>query len=131
MTQSIEKFQSIRQYPATVDLFALLFETARIRVDYIVELNTTQVDHLVKLTPNREIDASRRYRILRTLFAPAIAASVNPFHCLKDIPVSNPFLSNPLFRRLLRMEHLPPVYIKSSLEEESDIGHTLVFERNE
>ena len=76
MTQSIEKFQSIQQYPAAVDLFALLFEKAGIRVvdtgeeftcyhrgthidfeerldeasvDYVLELNTTQVDHLVEL----------------------------------------------------------------------------------
>ena len=32
MIQSIEKFQSVRQYPEAVGLFALLFEKAGIRV---------------------------------------------------------------------------------------------------
>ena len=156
MTQSIEKFRSIRQYPAVVDLFALLFEKAGIRVvdteeefscyhrgthvdfeeridearvDYVLELDTPQVDHLVELASNREIDDARRYRILRTLFAPAIGASVNPFHCLKGVTVSSPLLSNRLVRRLLRMEDLIHVYIKSPIRNELEIGHTLVFER--
>ena len=158
MTQSIEKFQSIQQYPAAVDLFALLFEKAGIRVvdtgeefscyhrgthidfeerldeasvDYVLELNTTQVDHLVELASNREIDDVRRYRILRTLFAPAIEASVNPFHCLKGITVSSPLLSNRLFRRLLRMDDLIHVYIRSPIKDEPEVGNTLVFERKE
>ena len=158
MTQSIEKFQSIQQYPAAVDLFALLFEKAGIRVvdtgeefscyhrgthidfeerldeasvDYVLELNTTQVDHLVELASYREIDDARRYRILRTLFAPAIGASVNPFHCLKGITVSSPLLSNRLFRRLLRMEDLIHVYIRSPIRDEPEVRHTLVFERKE
>ena len=86
MKQSIEKFQSIRQYPAAVDLCALLFEKAGIRVvdtgeefscyhrgthidfeerfdeanvDYVLELNTTQVDHLIELASNRVIDDAR------------------------------------------------------------------------
>ena len=152
------KFQSIQQYPAAVDLFALLFEKAGIRiidtgeefscyhrgthidfeerfneaiVDYVLELNTIQVDNLIELASNRVIDKARRYRILRTLFAPAIEASVNPFHCLKGITVSNPLLSNQLFRRLLRMEDLIHVYIKPPIKNEPEIGHTLVFERKE
>ena len=100
-------------------------------VDYVLELNTTQVDHLVELASNREIDDARRYRILRTLFAPAIGASVNPFQCLKGITVSSPLLSNRLFRRLLRMEDLIHVYIRSPIRDEPEIGHTLVFERKE
>ena len=158
MIQSIEKFQSVRQYPEAVGLFALLFEKAGIRVvdtgeefschhrgthidfeeqfdeasvDYVLELNTTQVDHLIELASNKEIDDVRRYRILHTLFAPAIGASVNPFHCLKDITVSNPLLSNQLFRRLLRMEDLIHVYIRSPIRGDPEVGHTLVFERKE
>ena len=158
MTQSIEKFQSIQQYPAAVDLFALLFEKAGIRVvdtgeefscyhrgthidfeerldeasvDYVLELNTTQVDHLVELASNREIDDARRYRILRALFAPAIGASVNPFQCLKGITVSSPLLSNRLFRRLLRMEDLIHVYIRSPIKGEPEVGHTLAFKGKE
>ena len=158
MTQSIEKFQSIQQYPAAVDLFALLFEKAGIRVvdtgeefscyhrgthidfeerldeasvDYVLELNTTQVDHLVELASNREIDDARRYRILRALFAPAIGASVNPFQCLKGITVSSPLLSNRLFRRLLRMEDLIHVYIRSPIKDEPEVGHTLAFKEKE
>jgi len=107
MTTSITKFKSIHQFPAVVDFFTLLFEKAGIRVvdtgeefscyhsgthidfeerldeasvDYIVELNTIQVDHLVELASNKEIDEVKRYRILHTLFVPAIGASVNPFH---------------------------------------------------
>lgn len=158
IAQSIDKFQSIFQYPAVIDLFGLLFEKAGIRVvdtgeefscyhrgthidfeerfdessvDYVVELNTTQVDHLIELASDRKIDDVRRYRILRTLFAPAIGASVNPFHCLKRITVSNPLLSNQLFRRLLRMEDLIHVYIRSPIKDEPEIGHTLVFEKKE
>jgi len=158
MIQSIEKFQSVRQYPEAVGLFALLFEKAGIRVvdtgeefschhrgthidfeerfdeasvDYVLELNTTQVDHLIELVSKREIDDARRYRILRTLFAPAIGASVNPFHCLKGITVSSPLLSNQLFRRLLRMEDLIHVYIRSPIIDDPEVGYTLVFERKE
>ena len=154
IAQSIDKFQSIRQYPAAIDLFGLLFEKAGIRVvdtgeefscyhrgthidfeerfdessvDYVVELNTTQVDHLIELASDRKIDDVRRYRILRTLFAPAIGASVNPFHCLKRITVSNPLLSNQLFRRLLRMENLVHVYILPPIHNEPEVGYTLVF----
>ena len=158
MTQSIEKFKSIRQYPAVVDLFALLFEKAGIRVvdtgeefscyhrgthidieerldefnvDYVLGLTTTQVDALVELVSVGDIDEARRYSILKTLFAPAIEASVNPFPCLKGVTTSTPLISNTLLRRLLHMENLIHVYIVSPLPGEPEVGNTLVFENKE
>ena len=158
MTKDIDKFRSIRQYPEAVEFFSLLFEKAGIRiietgeeftcyhldtyigfesrldqtsVDYVVELNRVQVDHLVELASNREINDAKQYRILSILFGPAIEASVNPFHCMKGITGSSPLLSNRLFRRLLRMEDLIHVYIRHPISEEPEIGHTLVFEEKE
>ena len=109
MAQSIDKLKSIEQTPDTLELFGKLFEAAGIRisdsreefscyhqgtyiefkevldeasVDYVIELTTTQVNNLLELMSTKHIDDIRRYRILSTLFTPAIDAAVNPFHCL-------------------------------------------------
>ena len=158
MAQSIDKLKSIEQTPDTLELFGKLFEAAGIRisdsreefscyhqgtyiefkdvldeasVDYVIELTTTQVNNLLELMSTKHIDDIRRYRILSTLFTPAIDAAVNPFHCLQGITVSNPLLSNRLFRRLLRMEDLIHVYITPPVQQEAAIGHTLVFKQKE
>ena len=128
MTKDIDKFRSIRQYPASVDFFSLLFEKAGIRiietgeefscyhrgthinfespldetsVDYVLDLNIVQVEQILQLVDSREVDEVRQYKILHTLFAFAIDASVNPFHCLKAASNSSTLLSNSLLRRLL------------------------------
>ena len=77
------------------------------------------------------VKEARRYSILKTLFAPAIKASVNPFPCLKIVTTSTPPISNTLLRRLLRMENLIHVYIVSPILGEPEVGNTLVFENKE
>lgn len=154
MVSSVEKFKLIHRYPAARDFFSILFESVGIRVvntgeefscyhrgthidfeelldesrvDYTVELSIEQVDSLVELMSVETINDVRRYRILKTLFVPAIEASVNPFPCLKGVVASTPFGSNGLLRRLLHMEDILHVYIISPIQGEPDIGHTLVF----
>ena len=158
MKSSLQKFKLMQQSTATRDFFSVLFESVGIRisdteeefncyhrgtridfeeplneseVDYVLELTTKQVDSLVELVSVEEIDEERRYSILKTLFAPAIEASINPFPCLKGVTSSTPLVSNTLLRRLLRMENLIHVYIISPVQGESEIGHTLVFENKE
>ena len=158
MKPSFEKFTLVEQSPTTRDFFSLLFERAGIRVadtgeelscyhrgthidfeeqlnesdvDYVLELTTAQIDALVELISVGDIDEVRRYSILKTLFAPAIEASVNPFPCLKGVTASTPLISNTLLRRLLHMENLIHVYIVSPVQGEPDVGNTLVFENKE
>ena len=155
---SINKLESINRYPEAVNFLSLLFKNAGIRisdsgvefschhhgsrikfeqhldeskVDYILELDTEQVHTLTELITVPKIDDIRKYRILNTLFSPAIETSVNPFDCLKGITRSNPLLSNSLLRRVLRMENLIHVYIEPPLDEEPEIGHTLIFAKKE
>ena len=117
MKSNLEKFRLIQQSPAAMDLFSMLFERIGVRisetgeelscyhrgthidfeeqfdeaiVDYVFELTTKQVDGLVELVSVRDIDEVRRYSILKTLFAPAIEASINPFPCLKEVTTSTP-----------------------------------------
>jgi hypothetical protein len=158
MKSSLQKFNLIQQSPAARDFFSVLFESVGIRisdtgeefscyhrgirvdfeepldeskVDYVLELTTKQVDGLVELVYVGDIDQVRRYSILKTLFAPAIEASINPFPCLKGVSTSTPLISNTLFRRLLRMENLIHVYIVSPVRGEPEVGHTLIFENKE
>ena len=158
MKSSLQKFNLIQQSPAARDFFSVLFESVGIRisdtgeefncyhrgirvdfeepldeskVDYVLALTTKQVDGLVELVSVGDIDEARRYSILKTLFAPAIEASVNPFPCLKGVTTSTPLISNTLFRRLLHMENLIHVYIVSPIPDEPEVGNTLVFENKE
>lgn len=155
MKTSFRKFALVDQSSTARDFFSLLFERIGIRmtdtgevlscyhrgthidfeaklnesnVDYVLELTTEQVDALVGLLSVRYIDEKRRYNILKTLFAPAIEASVNPFPCIKEVTTSSPLISNTLLRRLLRMENLIHVYIVSPIPGDSELGNTLVFD---
>jgi hypothetical protein len=154
MVSSADKFKLIHRYPAARDFFSILFESVGIRVvntgeefscyhrgthidfeelldessvDYTVVLTTEQVDSLVGLMSVEDIDDVRRYRILKTLFAPAIEASVNPFPCLKGVAASTPITSNALLRRFLHMEEIVHVCIISPIQGEPDIGLTLYW----
>lgn len=154
MATILKMFQDAQQYPAIVDFFSLLFEKAGIRVvdtgeefscyhrgthidfelhldetsvDYVLDLNIVQVQQFLQLVDSREIDETRRYKIFHTLFAFAIDASVNPFHCLKAATSSSPLLSNSLLRRLFRMDNVVHVYLISPIKGECDVGHTLMF----
>ena len=128
MVTILKKFQEAQQYPAIVGFFSLLVAKAGIRVvdtreefgcyhrgthidfeshldetsvDYVLDLNIVQVEQILQLVDSREVDEVRQYKILHTLFAFAIDASVNPFHCLKAASNSSTLLSNSLLRRLL------------------------------
>ena len=158
MQSSLQKLKLIQQSPAILDFFSVLFERIGIRVldtgeelscfhrgihidfeeeldesnvDYVLELTTEQVDNLIELLSFKDIDEVRRYNILKTLFQPAIEASINPFPCLKKVPFAIPLASNTLLRRLLRMENIIHVYIIPPSQEEPEIGHTLVFKNKE
>ena len=158
MKSSLQKLTLVEQSPSAREFFFLVFERLGIRVtdtgeklscyhrgshidieeqldesnvDYVIELTTKQVDALVELVSVGDIDEVTRYTILKTLFAPAIEASVNPFPCLKRVSSSTPLISNSLFRRLMRMENLIHVYIKSPIPGEPEVGNTLVFENKE
>lgn len=158
MVTILKKFQEAQQNPAIVDFFSLLFEKAGIRVvdtgeefscyhrgthinfespldetsvDYVLDLNIVQVEQILQLVDSREVDEVRQYKILHTLFAFAIDASVNPFHCLKAASNSSTLLSNSLLRRLFRMENVIHVYLLSPIKGDCDVGHTLVFVNKE
>ena len=158
MKSSLQKFKLIQQPLAAQDFFSVLFERVGIRisdteeefscyhrgthidfeqlldesnVDYVLELTTKQVDGLVELVSVGNIDEARRFSILKTLFVPAIEASMNPFPCLKGVTTSTSLISNTLLRRLLRMENLIHVYIVSPVRGEPEVGNTLVFENKE
>lgn len=158
MKSSLQKLALVEQSHSARELFSMLFERLGIRVadtgeelscyhrgshidieeqldesnvDYIIEITTKQVDALVELVSVGDIDEVTRYTILKTLFAPAIEASLNPFPCLKSVSSSTPLISNSIFRRLMRMENLIHVYIKSPIPGESEVGNTLVFENKE
>ena len=158
MKSSFQKFTLVEQSPTARYFFSLLFERIGIRVvdtgeelscyhrgihidfkeqldesnvDYVIELTTKQVDALVELVSVGDLDEAMRYSILKTLFAPAIEASINPSPCLKGVTTSTSLISNTLLRRLLRMENLIHVYIVSPVQGEPDVGNTLVFENKE
>ena len=158
MKSTVRKLRLLQQHPSASDFFSILFETVGIRVvdtgeelscyhrgthiefceqlnesavDYVLELTTKQVDSLVELLSVRDIDEVRRFSILKTLFQPTIEASINPFPCLKKVPIAMPLASNTLLRRLLRMENIIHVYIIPPSQEEPEIGHTLVFANKE
>lgn len=158
MKRSFEKLKSINLSPSIVDLFSSLFERAGVRVvdtneefscfhrqthieiqehleehtlDYVIELSSVQIDQLIELFSSKENDEINRFRILSAIFSPSIEASVNPFHCLKQVTASSGLLSNNFLRRILRMENLLHVYLRSPVHGQDDIGHTLIFVRKE
>lgn len=153
-SKSIHKLESVLQNTDTADFFSILFQKAGIRivdtlevitcyhqgthitfekgldqseVDYVIDLNTSQIDDLVELLSGNQINDQTRYDILKSLFLPAIDASVNPFHCLKYVTKSNGILSNPFIRRLFHMEDLLHIYMVPPGENPSEVGHTLIF----
>ena len=143
MATNFEKWQSMTQDPRIVGFFAGLFHTAGVRVtdaneeftafhrgdhiefredldpsavDYVVEIDSGQVDRMVGYAEKGELDLQAQYRITRVLFTPTTAATLK-----------NPVLSNPILRRLARVEDHVHITLTSPVPEEEDYSHTLVY----
>lgn len=87
------------------------------RVDYTVEVESTQLEHLGQQVQAGTFDEMEKFRIVRVLFTPATAAM------LADQPV----LSHPLVRRLAGVENLIHVRLVAPAAGEEDGTHTLVY----
>jgi hypothetical protein len=144
MSTSLEKWKAITQDPRVVSFFTGLFERVGIRVtdtqeaftcihhgdridfeatldrskvDYVVELESWQIDRMVAYAEPGELSLYARYRIIRALFTPATAATLK-----------NPVLSNDILRRFARVEDLIHVFLTSPVpEQEEDASHTLIY----
>jgi hypothetical protein len=143
MMTALEKWQAITQNPEIVGFFTGLFERVGIRVtdpneeftcvhlgdrvtfepgidrssvDYAVQIESFQVDRLVENARSGRLDEAEQYRIVSTLFTPATAATLK-----------NPVLSHPLLRRLSGAEDLIHIHLRSPVQGEADVSHTLVY----
>lgn len=144
---ALEKWQAIIQKPPVVNFLSGLFENVGVKitdtseeftchhngerisftpgieetaVDFAVEIQSSQVDRLAEHANTGAFDQAEQYRIIRTLFTPATAATLK-----------NPVFSNCIVRRLAGAEDLIHVYLKSPTPEEPDINHTLIFVRGQ
>lgn len=142
MADNMHKWQNITQRPPVVTFFQGLFEHVGIRiedtnesftahhrgeqieftpdvdderVEYTVRITEEQVERLAEHAERGEFDQAERYRIIRTLFTPATAATL-----------SNPVLSHRWIRWLTGVEDLTHVYLRSPVDEEADTTHTLI-----
>jgi len=146
MTTSLGKWQSLTQDPQVVGFFVGLFERVGVRVtdtkeeftcihrgdrvdfeptlddrkvDYTVEIQSSQVDRLAEHARRGELSAAEQYRIIRALFSPVTAATLK-----------TPILSNGILRRLFGVDELIHVYLKSPVPDEpgcEDVNHTLIY----
>ena len=142
----MEKWNELTSGPAVVEFFKNLFEHLGVQVtdtneaftchhrgdkielvqgvdeeavDYTVEIESFQVDRLVKHTRDTEIDEIEKFRIVRALFTPATAA------------ILKKRLSSKLIRFLLGAEPVTHVNLKSPSAEEANAQHTLVVAGNQ
>lgn len=89
------------------------------QVDYVVRIQSLQVDRLAEHARTGRLDAMEQYRVIATLFTPATAAMLQ-----------HPVLASNLLRRLAGAEDLihaglvPP---ECSDPSEPDTAHTLVY----
>jgi hypothetical protein len=144
MTTSIEKWEALTHEPKIVGFFAGLFDRGGVRVtdtgetftcihrgdhidirpnlesnlDYTVDIVSSQVDRLVANATGGELTLAQQYRVAKTLFTPATAATLR-----------NPMLSNRLIRRISAVENLIHVVLVSPMPQEEDCEdamHTLI-----
>lgn len=108
-----EKFTCVHR-PDRIDLEAGVDSG---RVDYSVEVASTQIQRLADQTRTGELDETERFRIIRALFTPATASTLTAV----------PILSNPVVRRLTGAESLIHVRLRSPVSDEPDAEHTLVY----
>ena len=158
MKPTIDKLTSLAKYPESIKLFVQLFEDAgihvtdtnekfsihqkageisfqtkleRSNVDYIFEINSEQIDNVIKLASVTYMDEVNRYEILKALFHAALAGGVNPFHCLKLVPKGSSLFKNSILRKLLRLQNSVHVYIKTPIKSEPRQVATLLFVKGE
>ncbi len=148
MATAREKWEGIMQTPDIVQFFAGLFDSVGVRivndsneeftcthaghkmtfadgidsgqVDYVVELQSYQVDRLVEHTKSGKLDEAEQYRVISAIFTPATAATLR-------IPI----LSNCVLRFLAGAEDVIHVHLLSPTRSEKDIAHTLIFARGQ
>ena len=146
MITSLQKWQSIVQDPRVVLFFTDMFERLGVRivdtkeeftcilrgdnvefepsldeknVDFTIEIQSFQVDRFAEHAKTGELNLPEQYRIIRTFFSPATAATQK-----------NPVVTNPILRALSGIEDLIHVYLKSPTPDEpdcEDANHTLIF----
>ena len=143
MSSAREKWEAITQTPEIVQFFLGLFDSIGVRIsdtgeeftcthrgdhlrfksgldagflDYIVDIQSFQIDRLVEHTKSGALDEIEKYRVISTIFTQATAATLK-------IPI----LSHPILRWLAGAEDVIHVYLKSPSEQERDVAHTLIF----
>jgi len=142
MESILEKWRSLTQPPSIVAFFRGLFERVGIRVtntgeqfagrhsgdridfeptlepgkvDFIVEIQSSQVDRLAAHVREGEIDEAEQYRIVSTLFTSATAAMLK-----------NPVISHPWLRWIAGVEDLIHVHLQPAPPTEPAVQHTLI-----
>jgi len=143
MATSIEKWKSVIQNPQVVRFFDNLFDRVGVRikdtgesftcihrgdridfeptldesrVDYVVEIQSSQVDRLAAEASKGGLDEAEQYRVMKELFTPATAATLR-----------NPLLSGSLPRLFTGAEDVIHVTLKSPVAGEPDVTHTIRF----
>lgn len=139
---SMGKWQALTQPPGVVEFFRGLFDRVGVKiietgeaftglhkgdkiefasgiddpdVDFTVAITLEQVDRLTRHVVSGELGTAEEFRIVRTLFTPATQATLQ-----------NPMMSNGLLRRMNGVEDLIHVHLRSPVEEEEDVNHTLI-----
>jgi len=143
MPTSLEKWQALTRHPQIVRFFHGLFDRAGVRVsdtgeqftcvhkddhvellpgldpasvDYVVDVDSSQVDRLTSYAGDRDLDVNEQYRIVSALFTPATAAMLRA-----------PVLANPWLRWLQGAEDLIHVHLVPPTPEEKEVTHTLLY----
>jgi hypothetical protein len=139
---SMGKWQALTQPPGVVEFFQGLFDRVGViivetgeaftgqhngdeiefasginepEVDFTVAITIEQVDRLTRHVGSGELGTAEEFRIVRTLFTPATRATLR-----------NPMLSNNFLRWMNGVEDLIHVHLRSPVDEEEDVNHTLI-----
>lgn len=143
MGSSLEKWRNLTQPPPVVEFFQGLFECVGVRVadtgeefsakhlgdriefesslnpaqvDYVVEIDSSQIDRLAEHVQSGKLDETEQYRIVSALFTPATAAMLK-----------SPVLSHPILRWLAGVEDVIHVHLRGAPAGEKEFQHTLVY----
>ena len=144
MISAREKWQVTAQEPQVLEFLRGLFDSAGVRVtdtgevftcsqqegaitfedgidqdrvDFIVEIDSTQVDRLASEAGTNGFSEIEKYRILRALLGTPLAYSASL--------MNNRLLGNPLLRKALRVVDVAHIYAQSPSAEEPDETFTL------
>lgn len=143
MGSSLAKWRSLTQPPAVVEYFKGLFERVGVRVtdtgeefsarhlgdqidfeptltpgqvDYVVEIDSSQIDRLAEHVQTGKLNDAEQYRIVSALFTPATAAMLK-----------SPVLSHPVLRWLAGVEDVIHVHLRGAPAGEKEFQHTLIY----